>query len=128
MTGTPQQHFLRENQKIAYSLPEIVRALGYKIGIRDLGRFVGGVAGFWLFQNAIEDLIKEGLLKQGKSEKTLKNKDCTRPHSDNKVCFLEHSGLSWLEIFQCEVWFGDQELILKPNSLLQFSFSLSSES
>jgi len=73
-------------------------------------------------------LIKEGLLKQGKSEKTLKNKDCTRPHSDNKVCFLEHSGLSWLEIFQGELWFGDQELILKPNSLLQFSFSLSSES
>ena len=42
--------FLRKNQDAAYTLPEIVNALGYKIEIRDLGSFVGGVAGFWLLK------------------------------------------------------------------------------
>jgi len=58
--------FLRKNQDTAYALPEIVSALGYTIEIRDLGSFVGGVAGFWLFQNAIENLVKEGTVEARK--------------------------------------------------------------
>ena len=58
--------FLRKNQDIAYTLPEIVSALGYNIEIRDFGSFVGGVAGYWLFQNAIENLIKEGTVEARK--------------------------------------------------------------
>jgi hypothetical protein len=61
--------FLRKNQDAAYTLPEIVSALGYKIEIRDLGSFVGGVAGFWLFQNAIENLVKEGTVEARKITK-----------------------------------------------------------
>jgi hypothetical protein len=55
--------FLRKNQDIAYTLPEIVNALGYSIEVRDFGSFVGGVAGYWFFQNAIENLIKEGTVE-----------------------------------------------------------------
>jgi hypothetical protein len=51
--------FLRKNQDSAFTLPEIVTGLGYSIEIRDFGSFVGGVAGYWLFQNAIENLVKE---------------------------------------------------------------------
>jgi hypothetical protein len=58
--------FLRKNQDIAYTLPEIVSALGYNIEIRDFGSFVGGVAGYWLFQNSIENLVKEGSLEARK--------------------------------------------------------------
>jgi hypothetical protein len=58
--------FLRKNQDTAYTLPEIVTAMGYKIDIKDLGGFIGGVAGYWLFQNAIENLIKEGTVEARK--------------------------------------------------------------
>jgi hypothetical protein len=58
--------FLRKNRDNAYTLPEIVSALGYSIEIRDFGSFVGGVAGYWLFQNAIENLVKEGSLEARK--------------------------------------------------------------
>ena len=58
--------FLRKNKDAAYTLPEIVTTLGYTIEIRDLGSFVGGVAGFWLFQNAIENLVKEGTVEARK--------------------------------------------------------------
>jgi len=58
--------FLRENRDTAYTLPEIVSALGYNIEIRDFGSFIGGVAGYWLFQNAIENLVKEGTLEARK--------------------------------------------------------------
>ena len=57
---------MRKNQDTAYTLPEIVNALGYNIEIRDLGSFVGGVAGYWLFQNAIENLVKEGAVEARK--------------------------------------------------------------
>ena len=58
--------FLKKNPDNAYTLPEIVSALGYSIEIRDFGSFVGGVAGYWLFQNAIENLVKEGSLEARK--------------------------------------------------------------
>jgi hypothetical protein len=58
--------FLRKNQDTAYTLPEIVSAMGYKIDIKDLGGFIGGVAGYWLFQNAIENLVKEGTVEARK--------------------------------------------------------------
>jgi len=35
--------FLRKNQDTAYSLPEIVTALGYNIEIGDIGSFESGV-------------------------------------------------------------------------------------
>jgi len=40
--------------------------MGYKIDIKDLGGFIGGVAGYWLFQNAIENLVKEGTVEARK--------------------------------------------------------------
>jgi hypothetical protein len=52
--------FLKKNQDSAFTLYEIVKGLGYKIEIRDFGSFVDGVAGYWLFQNAIANLVKEG--------------------------------------------------------------------
>jgi hypothetical protein len=55
--------FLKGNQNNAFTLAEIVTALGYKIEINDLGSFVGGVAGYWLFQNAIENLVKQGVVE-----------------------------------------------------------------
>ena len=58
--------FLRKNQDTAYTLPEIVSAMGYKIDFKDLGGFIGGVAGYWLFQNAIENLVKEGTVEARK--------------------------------------------------------------
>jgi hypothetical protein len=58
--------FLRKNQDSAFTLPEIVTGLGYSIEIRDFGSFVGGVAGYWLFQNAIENLVKEGTVEARK--------------------------------------------------------------
>jgi hypothetical protein len=57
---------LKKNPDNAYTLPEIVSALGFSIEIRDFGSFVGGVAGYWLFQNAIENLVKEGSLEARK--------------------------------------------------------------
>jgi hypothetical protein len=55
--------FLRRNQNNAFSLAEIVIGLGYKIEISDFGSFVSGVAGYWLFQNAIENLVKQGTVE-----------------------------------------------------------------
>lgn len=55
--------FLKRNQNNAFSLAEIVTGLGYKIEIDDFGSFVSGVAGYWLFQNAIENLVKQGMIE-----------------------------------------------------------------
>lgn len=52
--------FLRRNRDTAYTLSEIIAGLGYHVDIRDFGSFIGGVAGYWVFQNAIEALVKEG--------------------------------------------------------------------
>jgi hypothetical protein len=40
----------------------LVSAMGYKIDIKDLG----GFAGYWIFQNAIENLVKEGTVEARK--------------------------------------------------------------
>jgi hypothetical protein len=55
--------FLKNNQNSAFTLSEIVLGIGYTIEIRDLGSFVSGVAGYWLFQNAIENLVKQGTVE-----------------------------------------------------------------
>jgi hypothetical protein len=55
--------FLKTNQDSAFTLSEIVTGLGYTIEINDLGSFVSGVAGYWLFQNAIENLVKQGTVE-----------------------------------------------------------------
>jgi hypothetical protein len=55
--------FLSTNKDSAFTLSEIVTGLGYTIEINDLGSFVGGVAGYWLFQNAIENLVKQGTVE-----------------------------------------------------------------
>lgn len=62
--------FLRKNRDTAYTLSEIVSALGYNIEIRDFGSFIGGVAGYWLFQNAVESLVKEGTVEARKIKQT----------------------------------------------------------
>lgn len=54
---------LRTNQDSAFTLSEIVTGLGYVIEINDFGSFVSGVAGYWLFQNAIENLVKQGVVE-----------------------------------------------------------------
>jgi len=60
-----------KNQAAAYTLLEIVAALEYAIEIRDMGRFVGGVAGFRLFQNAIKNLVKDGTVEAWKIAKNI---------------------------------------------------------
>ena len=55
--------FLKRNEGVAFTLSEIVKGLGYNIEIRDFGSFVSGVAGYWLFQNAIEYLVKQGTVE-----------------------------------------------------------------
>ena len=62
--------FLRRNRDTAYTLSEIVAALGYHIEISDFGSFVGGVAGYWVFQNAMESLLREGTVEARKIEQT----------------------------------------------------------
>jgi len=44
--------------------------LGYQVEIRDLGSFIGGVAGYWVFQNAVEALVKEGTVEARQIEQT----------------------------------------------------------
>ncbi len=51
--------FLKQNQK-PYTLTGIMYGLGYNIEIKDFGSFIGGIASYWLFQNAIERLMREG--------------------------------------------------------------------
>ena len=63
--------FLRKNRDTAYTLPEIVSALGYNIEIRDFGSFIGGVAGYWVFQNAAENLVKDGTVEARKIKQTV---------------------------------------------------------
>jgi hypothetical protein len=58
--------FLKRNQDSAFNLSEIVAGLGYSIEISDVGTFVSGVAGYWLFQNAIENLVKQGTVEARK--------------------------------------------------------------
>jgi hypothetical protein len=58
--------FLRKNRSSAFTLSEIVTSLGYKIEIRNFESFVGGVTGYWLFQNAVENLLKEGTVEARK--------------------------------------------------------------
>ena len=58
--------FLRNKRNSAFTLSEIVTGLGYKIEIRNFESFVGGVAGYWLFQNAIENLVKENTVEARK--------------------------------------------------------------
>ncbi len=58
--------FLRKNRNNAFTLSEIVTSLSYKIEIRNFESFVGGVAGYWLFQNAIENLVKENAVEARK--------------------------------------------------------------
>jgi hypothetical protein len=55
--------FLKRYQDSGFTLSEIVTGLGYNIEIRDFGTFVSGVAGYWLFQNAIENLVKQGTVE-----------------------------------------------------------------
>lgn len=55
--------FYQDIQKMLFPLLRIFAGLGYKIEIGDLGSFVGGVAGYWLFQYAIDNLVKQGLVE-----------------------------------------------------------------
>jgi hypothetical protein len=63
--------FLKRDPDNAFSLAEIVAGLGYKIEIGDLGSFVSGVAGYWLFQNAIDNLVKRGLVEGRKIKQSV---------------------------------------------------------
>ena len=63
--------FLRKNRDAAYTLSEIVAGLGYHIEIRDFGSFIGGVAGYWVFQNAVENLVNERTAEARKIKQTI---------------------------------------------------------
>jgi hypothetical protein len=63
--------FLRSRQDCAFTLSEIVAGLGYHIEIRDFGSFIGGVAGYWVFQNAVENLVKDGTVESRKIKQTI---------------------------------------------------------
>jgi hypothetical protein len=41
----------------------IVSGLGYNVKIKDLGSFISGVAGYWIVQNALNKLVKEGTVE-----------------------------------------------------------------
>lgn len=62
--------FLKKNEDSAFTLPEIVTGIGYAIEINDFGSFVSGVAGYWLFQNAIENLVKQGIVEAREIKQT----------------------------------------------------------
>jgi len=40
-----------------------VSGLGYNVKIKDLGSFISGVAGYWIVQNALNKLVKEGTVE-----------------------------------------------------------------
>ena len=52
--------FLNQNNQKAFNLIEIMSGLGYITELKDLWSFLGGMAQYWIFQNAIEQLMKEG--------------------------------------------------------------------
>lgn len=53
-------NFLNKNSEKAFNLIEIILGLGYGTNIKDIWSFLGGMAQYWVFQNAIEQLVKEG--------------------------------------------------------------------
>jgi len=52
--------YLRTNRSIAFTVTEILYALGYQTEIKDFGGLIGFVAGSWMIQNAMDSLMKEG--------------------------------------------------------------------
>jgi len=57
------QLFLRNNWDKAFNISEIAQGLGYQVGIKDFWSFIGGVASYWVIQNALDTLVKEGKVK-----------------------------------------------------------------
>jgi hypothetical protein len=62
--------YLRANRSSAFTLSDILNALGHTPQIKDFGGLIGFVTGSWMFQNALDSLMKEGSVR-AKRVKTL---------------------------------------------------------
>lgn len=40
-----------------------MNGLGYNIQVRDFWSLIGGVAGYWSIQNALDNLVREGTIE-----------------------------------------------------------------
>jgi hypothetical protein len=54
--------FLRQNQR-AFDIIGIMNGLGYNTEIKDFGGLFSGLAGYWIIQNALEKLVREGTVR-----------------------------------------------------------------
>jgi hypothetical protein len=45
------------------SIDRIVSGLGYNVKLKDLGSFISGIADYWVIQNALNKLVKEGTVE-----------------------------------------------------------------
>lgn len=54
--------FLKQNKK-PFNITEIMSGLGYNTQIKDFGSLIHGIASYWVFQNALEKLVNEGIVK-----------------------------------------------------------------
>lgn len=50
--------YLKTNRSSAFTISELLNALGH-MDIKDFGGLIGFVAGSWVFQNALDSLLKE---------------------------------------------------------------------
>ncbi len=53
---------LKTEQK-PLNIDRIVSGLGYNVKLKDLGSFISGVADYWVIQNALNKLVKEGTVE-----------------------------------------------------------------
>ena len=47
------------SSKTPLNVSNVVYALGYNTEVKDLWGFIGGVAGYWVVQSALDTLVKE---------------------------------------------------------------------
>ena len=55
--------FLRNNRNTGFTSSEIVEGIGYRARVSDFGSFIGAAAAFWLINDALNTLIKEGTVE-----------------------------------------------------------------
>ncbi len=54
------QLYLNANRDKAFTISEIMYALGYGTDIKDFGGLIGFIGGSWVIQNVLDSLMKEG--------------------------------------------------------------------
>jgi hypothetical protein len=53
---------LKTEQK-PLSIDRIMSGLGYNVKLKDFGSFISGIADYWVIQNALNKLVKEGTVE-----------------------------------------------------------------